>query len=48
VFVCDRVVLVHNLEIMVSFTVFVRDRTVLVHDKEHMVLFPMFLKIVLS
>jgi hypothetical protein len=48
VFVGDRVVLVHNLEILVSLTVFARDRTVLVHDKEYMVSFPRFLKIVLS
>ena len=43
----DGVVLVHDKEHLISFTVFVRDRAVLVHDKEHMVSFPRFVKIVL-
>ena len=54
VFVRDRVVLVHDLKTMVSFTVleivlsmvsftvFVRDRVVLVHDLKAMVSFTVF------
>jgi hypothetical protein len=40
----DRVVLVHDLETMVAFTVFVRDRVVVVHDLETMVAFTVFVR----
>jgi hypothetical protein len=42
VFVRDRVVLVHDLKTMVSFTVFFRDRVVLGHDLKAMVSFTVF------
>lgn len=43
----DGVVLVHDKQQMISFTVFVRDRAALVLDKDRMVSFPRFVKFVL-